>query len=149
RPGDDELIEQLRGDLLRLVGTLGDDVATQTKAVEVYAAASADPRAVPPAVQAAAVAILAHAGDDARYAEFLARFRSARTPQEEQRYLYALAGFRLPQLVEQTLGRTLGGEIRTQDAPFVVRSLLSSVHGRGRAWAFVRENWDRMSREYP
>src|SRR5262249_22613948 len=107
RPGDDELTEQLRGDLLRLIGTLGDDPAAQARAAEVYAAASAPLTlpsppseagegkvrgAVPASVLAAAVAILAHAGDDARYAEFLSRFRSARTPQEEQRYLYALAG---------------------------------------------------------
>ena len=52
----------------------------------------------------------------------LERFRSATTPQEEQRYLYALAAFRPRPLVEQTLAKTINGEIRTQDAPFVVRS---------------------------
>ena len=70
----------------------------------------------------ALIAVLAHAGDAARYDEFLERFRAATTPQEEQRYLYALTAFRQPELVEQTLARTINGEIRTQDAPFVVRS---------------------------
>ncbi len=144
RPGDDELTRQLRGDLLRLVGTLGEGAEAQRKAAEAYADPGADA-----SVLAAAVGVLAHAGDDARYAEFEARFRSARTPQEEQRYLLALAGFRPPHLVDRTLARTLGGDVRTQDAPFVVRTLLMSPHGRGRAWAFVRANWDRMSQEYP
>src|SRR5262249_50757770 len=85
----------------------------------------------------------------ARYGEFLARFRAAATPQEEQRYLYALAGFRPPPLVQATLARTLSGEFRTQDAPYVVRALLGSVHGRAPAWPVLTENWERMSREFP
>ena len=84
-----------------------------------------------------------------RYDEFLARFRSAATPQEEQRYLYALAGFRQPALLERTLARTIDGEIRTQDAPFVTRSLLLSVHARARAWDFVKQQWDAMDRLWP
>ena len=40
----------------------------------------------------ALVGILAHAGDGKRYEEFKRKFKSARTPQEEQRYLFSLAG---------------------------------------------------------
>ena len=102
-----------------------------------------------PNVLPALIAILAHAGDGARYEDFLRRFRSASTPQEEQRYLYALAGFRQRDLLAQTLARTVNGEIRTQDAPFVARALLMSVHGRELAWEFVKTNWDTMDRQYP
>ncbi len=149
RPGDDELTRQLRGDLTRALGVLGDDAATQTKAAELFAAHQGDPSAVDANVWAAVIAMLGHAADQRRYDDFWARFKSAKTPQEEQRYLYALAACRVPGLVEQTLGRTLNGEIRTQDAPFVVRSLLTSVHGRGAAWRFVQDNWDEMNRLYP
>jgi puromycin-sensitive aminopeptidase len=114
----------------------------------VYAAAEAG-GAVDAGVLAAAIAVLAHTGDAGRYDDFLRRFRAARTPQEEQRYLQALAGFRPPALVGRTLESTLNGEVRTQDAPFLVRSLLYGVHGRARAWDFVRANWERMSQEYP
>ena len=102
-----------------------------------------------PNVLPALITILAHAGDGARYDEFLRRFRAAATPQEEQRYLYALAGFRQPALIGQTLARTLNGEIRTQDAPFVVRALLTGVHSRELTWDFVKTNWEAMERQYP
>ena len=148
RPDEDELTRQLRGDLARALGTLGDDTAVQREAAERYAAyergGDVDPNVLP-----ALIAILAHVGDSARYDEFLRRFRAATTPQEEQRYLYALAGFRRPELLTQTLARTLNGEIRTQDAPFVVRSLLTNVHARELAWDFVKTNWDAMDRQYP
>ena len=143
RPDEDELTRQLRGDLLRLLGILGEERSVQEKA-PAYAAEGVEPN-----VLAAAVAVLAHCGDDARYNEFLSRFRAARTPQEEQRYLYALAGFRPPSLIRQTLARTLNGEIRTQDAPYVVRALLWGVHSRALAWGFFQENWERMQREFP
>ncbi len=45
--------------------------------------------------------------------------------------------------------RTLNGEIRTQDAPIVLRGLLSSLHGREQAWNFVKSNWDQMNKAYP
>jgi puromycin-sensitive aminopeptidase len=124
---------------------LGNDGAVQAKAAELYrSAADLDPNVLP-----ALIGVLAHAGDGARYDEFLAKFRSATTPQEEQRYLYALAAFQQPALLAQTLARTINGEFRTQDAPFVARALLMSVYGREPAWAFVKTNWDTMERQYP
>jgi len=148
RPGEDELTRQLRGDLVRALGTLGNDRAVQARAAELYAAhlggAAVDPNVLP-----ALIAVLAHAGDPGRYEAFLERFRAAATPQEEQRYLYALTAFPHPALVEQTLARTVNGEIRTQDAPFVVRSMLLLVHSREPAWAFVKKQWDTMDRLYP
>jgi puromycin-sensitive aminopeptidase len=145
RASDDELTRQLRGDLVRALGTLGNDPAIQREAAARYQdAARLDPNVLP-----AVINVLAHVGDSARYDEFLKRFRAAATPQEEQRYLYALAAFRQPALIQQTLERTINGEIRTQDAPFVARALLMGVYAREQAWTFVKANWDTMDRLYP
>ena len=149
RPGDDELTRQLRGDVLRAFGTIGNDAATQARAAELYETARKDPSTVDQNVLPALIAILAYTGDARRYDEFLSRFRSAATPQEEQRYLYALTGFRQPALATQTLERTVNGEIRTQDAPFVARAVLMNVHVRELAWQFIKERWDTMDRLYP
>jgi puromycin-sensitive aminopeptidase len=142
REGEGELTGQLRADLLRAAGTLGDDPAVQATAARVLDSGS------DAGVQAAAVAIVAHTGDAARYDDFLARFRAAATPQEEQRYLLALAGFRPEPLVERTLRLVLDG-VRTQDAPFLLRALLMGTHSRARAWAFFQANWERMSQTFP
>jgi puromycin-sensitive aminopeptidase len=149
RAGEDELTRQLRGDLLRAFGTLGEDAATQARAADLYAAHGRGAAAVDANVLPALIAVLAHAGDAARYDDFLQRFRSAATPQEEQRYLYALAAFQPVPLLERTLERTVNGEFRTQDAPFVARSLLMSVYGREHAWTFVKAHWDQMDGLYP
>jgi puromycin-sensitive aminopeptidase len=149
RPAEGELDRQLRGDLLRALGTLGDDPETQAEARRRYARYREDTASLDPNVVPAVVAVVAAAGGEAEYAEFLERFQRAATPQEEQRYLYALAGFRQPALLQRTLERAIGGGIRSQDAPFVVRTLLAGVYGRALAWAFVQAHWQTMARLYP
>jgi len=149
QPEESELERQLRGDLLRALGTLGADPSTQERARELYARHKSGELTTDPNVLPALIAIVAWTGGDQEYAEFLERFKGARTPQDEQRYLYALAGFRQPELVGRTLELTLNGEVRSQDAPFLMRALLVSVHARGLAWDFVKERWEAMARQYP
>ncbi|HSB78259.1 MAG TPA: M1 family metallopeptidase [Candidatus Methylomirabilis sp.] len=148
-PGEGELTRQLRGDLLRAMGTLGNDPAVQATAREVSLRCQDDSCAVDPNIVPAVIAILAHCGNAADYEAFLERFKTAKTPQEEQRYLYSLAAFRVPALLRRTLDFTLSGEVRSQDAPFLVRSLLMNVHSREMAWTFVKENWEVMEHRYP
>ncbi|CUS34630.1 M1 family metallopeptidase [Candidatus Nitrospira nitrificans] len=148
-PGESDLLRQLRGDLLGAIGKLGNDAATQQDAADRYHRYRKDPTTVDPNIVPALVAILAHTGDEARYDEFSERYRTASTPQEERRYLFSLAVFALPSLARRTLERTTNGEIRTQDAPFVVGALLTNVYSRDVAWEFVKTNWDRMDRLFP
>jgi len=149
RAGEDDLAKQLRGDLLRALGTVGNDRDTQARAAELYAEYGKHPASVDPNVLPAIVAVLAHAGDAARYAEFAEQYRTAATPQEERRYLYALASFQSTDLLARTLEKTITGEFRTQDAPYMVRMVLMNVVGRELAWEFVKKNWDAMDRLYP
>jgi puromycin-sensitive aminopeptidase len=149
RPGETELTRQLRGDLLRALGTLGEDTAAQAQAAELYARHRDDASGIDPNVWAAVIAVLGHTGDATRYEEFWARFRAAKSPQEEQRYLYALGGFGDAGLLARTLAATLSGDIRTQDAPLFLRALLMAPSSRAAAWAHVRDNWEAMVKAYP
>ena len=149
KSGESELTKQLRADLLRAIGTLGNDKDIQDRAATLYAESLKQPAAVDPNLLPSLIAILAHVGDAARYEDFLSRFHKAATPQEERRYLYALAAFKPVALLEQTLARALSGEIRTQDGPFIIRLVLSSVYGRESAWSFVKTNWDTMDQRFP
>jgi len=149
RPGESELTRQLRADLLRALGTLGDDPETQARAREAYARYLRDEGSLDPNLVPAVIAIVAASGDERDYAAFLDRFRQARTPQEEQRYLYALAGFRQPALLQATLERTINGEVRSQDGPYLMRALLTSVYARELAWRFLQAHWETMARQFP
>jgi aminopeptidase N len=147
-PEEDAIRRELRADLLQALGTLGDDAGTQALAWRLYQKYRENALAVDPSLAAAAIAVSAHAGNEVEYAEFLAQFRAARTPQDHWRYLVALARFREPSLVERTLRLTREGQIRPADAPYLLRHLLMSVAAREAAWRFVREHWEAMQRGF-
>ena len=149
RSGESELTKQLRGELIGAQGKLGNDSTIQRDATELYRAYCKDATAVDPNVVPSLVAILAHTGDTTRYDEFNERFRTATTPQEERRYLFSLAAFQPKTLLERTLARTISGEIRTQDAPFLVSAILGNVYGRELAWDFLKANWEKMDQLFP
>jgi puromycin-sensitive aminopeptidase len=128
---------------------LGNDPACQAEARARYAASLSGAAPLDPNVAAAAVGIVAHAGSAEDYDLFLARFKRAATPQEEQRYLRCLADFRPPELTRRTLELALGDDVRSQDAPFLVRDLLVGVHSREQAWAFLKERWEAFERRLP
>ncbi len=149
KSGESEGTKQLRGDLIGAQGKLGNDPAIQARAAERYQAYRKDAATVDPNIVPALVAILAHRGDEARYDEFDAGFRAASTPQEERRYLFSLAAFQPKALLERTLARTISGDIRMQDAPFLVSAILGNVYGRELAWDFIKTNWEKMDQLFP
>ncbi len=148
-PAESELVRQLRGELLTGLGTLGNDGTIQTTVRDLYARYRAEPSTVDPNVAAALIGILAYSGGQAEYAEFLEGFKQSRIPQEERRYLFSLAGFRDPALIRQTLHLTVNGDVRSQDAPYLMRSLLMNVHARDLAWGFLKDHWETMEHRYP
>ena len=149
RVDDNDLVRQLRGELFGALGKLGNDLITQEQASMYYQCYRTDPASVDPNLVPALVSILAHTGSEPRYEEFAECCHTAATPQEERRYLFSLTGFQPPSLLARTLAHTIDGEIRTQDAPFVVSAGLGNVYGRESAWEFVKTNWDQMDRLFP
>jgi puromycin-sensitive aminopeptidase len=144
-----ELESQLRGDLIGALGTVADDAAAQDRARLLFAdyeknRESGDRNVIP-----ALVAILSHTGGQAEYEKFFARFENAQTPQEETRYLFALANFADAGLIDRTLELTINGAVRTQNSPYLMRGALLNKHGRERAWSFMKKHWIEMNRQYP
>jgi puromycin-sensitive aminopeptidase len=149
REGEGELDRQLRGELINALGTVAEDKACQQRARELYAQYEKEPESVERNLVPALVSIVAHTGGAADYEKFHAKFKGASTPQEETRYLFALASFRQNDLVDHTLQMTINGEVRTQNAPYLMRSLLLNKDARERAWSFLKAHWEDMLRHYP
>jgi puromycin-sensitive aminopeptidase len=57
--------------------------------------------------------------------------------------------FRSRELLSRTLTKTINGEIRTQDAPFIVAAAMTNVYSRELAWEFVKTHWEEMDRLFP
>ncbi len=72
--------------------------------------------------------LVARDGDAALYQRFLDRKRTsaADDPEEEERFLYALASFEAPALVDRTLALTFTDDVRPQDRALVLSRLLGA-----------------------
>jgi puromycin-sensitive aminopeptidase len=143
RPEDGELDRELRGDLIRTLGVLGDDPETQAMAREAEAL-SRTAGGVDASVAAAAVEVVAFAGGEEAFEAFRARMQDAPTPQEQDRYRYALARFRDPALMERLLALAVSEEVRPQDAPFLFARAEANRDLGAIAWRHVRDHWDEL-----
>ena len=149
KQGESDLGSQLRGELIGALGTIAGDRACQEHARQLFAQYEKAPESVDRNLIPALVSIIAHTGTTSDYEKFYGRFKTAQTPQEETRYLFALANFRVAELVDRTLKLTLSGEVRTQNAPYLMRGVLLNRFARERAWEFMKARWGDMLRQYP
>jgi aminopeptidase N len=141
KEGERELDKPLRGALLSALGILGADPQAFGMAMEIERESRGDGQ-VDPSLVAASVGIVAVGGTPEDFERYLEAIRSARTPQEELRYLYALPEFRDAMLLDRTVGMTLTDEIRTQNVPGVLARSMANRENGARAWAFTKEHWD-------
>ncbi len=140
---------ELRGALIGALATLGDDPSAQERVAALFARYRADASSIDANVAAAAVRATASRADQAALDAIIDGFRNATTPQEELRYLYALADVRDPSLMEQVLELALTPEVRTQNAPFLISACIANRDNGGLAWRVVHQRWDEMNERFP
>ena len=147
--GENEKTSTLRATLLGALGGVGADEEVRQRAVELHQRYLDDRTAVDPDLLRPVVGIVARTGGPAEYDVFLDRMRHPATPQEEIRYLYALAGFRDRGLVRRTLDLALSDEVRTQNAPFLVNALLGNPTAGDLTWSWIKERWTTLTERFP
>jgi puromycin-sensitive aminopeptidase len=148
--GDEtDLTSKLRGLLVGLVGVLGDDAGVQARCREWFDAANNDPTSVDPELIAAATSVVAATGDADTYELMRQRFLNGATPQEQLRHLYALAEFDDEALILAACEFAMSSEVRTQNAPFLLRAAIANRRHGPSAWAFVRDHWQEALDRFP
>ncbi len=122
----------------------------RAKAQQLYKLWDDDPSKADRDIAPALVSILAYSGDAARYDEFKKKFK-VRAHSAGGATLPVRAR-ELPRQVTAPCARwtmSLDGEVRTQNAPYLMHSLLLNNSSRYDAWDFIRSHWDEMTRKYP
>ena len=146
---DDDRTRQLRGDLIRAMGLIANDAEIQEEAKRTVAVARREPESLDASIIAAAVEVTAAIGDDADADDFLELSESASTPQEQLRYLHALADFPDDHNLAKVRARILSGDVRSQNAPFWLRRALTNRENGRATWNFIQEHWDQLSELFP
>ena len=148
-PGEPETRGTLRGTLLGALGTTGADDEVRAKAVDLHDRLLSDRGAADADLVGALVGIVAAVGGEDQYAKVLGRFQDPATPQEEIRYLYALAGFRRPELVRRTMEMALSDQVRTQNSPFLINLAINNRGAGAEAWEMLKAVWDDFTAKIP
>jgi puromycin-sensitive aminopeptidase len=149
RPGDSDRDRELRGALVGALATIGDDPDARARVAELFRSYRADSTSVEANVAAAVVRAVAVHADDACFEQILDGFRHGATPQEEQRYLYAMADVRDPALMARVLDLAMTSEVRTQNAPFLISACIANRDNGPLAWRAVHERWEEMNERFP
>ena len=143
-PGHDDSdhLLELRAALLETSGVMGDAgaIAAARELVEHPGDAARN---------AAAVRIVAANGTEDDFDEFLLRYDSAGTPQEQRRYMFALPAFPGADANRRVLELIDDEHIRSQDAAFVLARALSNTDAAAPTWTYIEENWEQINERLP
>ncbi len=149
RDGESDLTGKLRGLVTGALAVLGADAPTIARCRQLYDKSIAERGSVHPELVAAATSVVAATGDADDYDRLLDAYKNASTPQDQLRHLYALAEFDDEALVLRTCELSLGGDVKTQNAPFVLRGCIANRRHGAAAWTFVRQHWDEANATFP
>ncbi len=140
KPGENEEMEGLRGDLMRGLGGVAHDPATEALARKLSEQALDDPFSVDPELAANALPVAAATGDAAFYDKVLEHLKAAKTPEQKTLYQQTLVAFTDPALVTRTLNYATS-EARSQDSDLIIGRVMRNPQAEKIAWDFVRSRW--------
>ncbi|MEE8580408.1 MAG: M1 family aminopeptidase [Myxococcota bacterium] len=148
-PGESDRTRLRRAALLGIVGEVGRSRAVVEAASKRCERYLVDRSSLDPNLADAVVAIAASRGKAALYDDFLAAMRTARTPQEQRRFLLALGDFEVPGLIRRSQALVLSQDVATQDVVFLLVRMLTNRAGRESTWAFIQRRFAALKRRMP
>jgi puromycin-sensitive aminopeptidase len=142
-PGESELTPQLRAFVLSTLGTVCADEEIRAEALKRF-----DANDVGGDLASAILRIVSSQDRPGDYETFLERYRTANTPQDEQRYLFGLNGFGEERVALDAAGKCFS-EVRNQDASALLGVLASNAKTGPRVWRFMASRWDDVLVQFP
>ena len=144
--GENDLRGKLRALLIVLSALFGRDVAALEFCRNLLHNDHLDRD---PELIAAATTVVASFGQEAEFNAFVQAFKDSTTPQEQLRYLYALAEFDSEELVRRAAEFAFSSDVRAQNAPYLLNRCITNRHHGAAAWAVVRQHWDQANTQFP
>jgi len=140
--GESEQAGELRGMVVEMLGIYGHDSDVIAEALRRF-----DANEVSGDLARALVMIAADQHRPGTSAILDERRKSATTPQDEQRYLFALAGIPSEAVALETLEKCLS-EFRSQDAPFLMGAMVANRSIGEFVWRWITERWGQLTEHF-
>ena len=147
KPDETHMDALLRSTVLSHVGSNDDEGALREAAAR-FATYADDPGSVSPDIRGIVFRLAAKRGGRSEY-DAMWQLRADTPLQEEKvRFLWGLTSFEDRALLEETLDRSLGDEVRVHDTVSVITMVAGNTQGRDLAWQFLKDNWAELDRRY-
>lgn len=147
-PGESLSTSIVRSRVIEKLGSLAEDREVILKARELFAGYVKSGQGIDPDLLDAVTDIIAYNGGKQEFAEIKQLWKTAKTPEIEQRNLYALSAFRKKELIDAALRLTLSKEVRAQDGPKVLANFFTDNEAKIAAWNFMRANWPGIKKAF-
>jgi len=149
RPKEGHLDALRRATVLGRLGHYGDPVVLDEASAR-FQRYLKEPKSLHPNLRALVYGLVAQQADESTYELLWDLQRKAILNEEKVRILVALTKAKRPDLLRETLDRSLSKEVRSQDAVIMITSVATSRPGAGRdlAWSFIKDHWAELYRRY-
>ncbi len=142
--GEDDRTRKLRGMLLRARGNLGNDAEVQQIAASTLDEAKAHPGSLDSEVADAALYIVAANGGMDEFDGFIDIYHTSKNPQEIVKNLRAAAMVPDVDAAGRLFQMILDGDVRTQDAFWVLATMLAQRDTGAAVWELTKKHWDEV-----
>ncbi len=146
-PHESDERRRLRAGVLHALAYTGRDPEALAQARRMAERYMKDSSSVDASLATTVVRLAALEGDAALYDRFLAAARSTPLPEDAYRYLYVLTYFGDRELLKRALDYVLSPDVRSQDAAYVILSVLLNPEGRELGWEFVKARWPEVEKK--
>jgi len=148
KQGEQDNDRTARATVISALGSLGKDPHVLAHAKLLFEQEISGHKTIDPDLLATVLNLVAQQGTPQDYEIIYNRYKNPLSPQYEQRHLFALGNFFQPNLIQRTLQMCLS-EVRTQDAPFLLASMLANKQTQELTWEFIEDNYHIMVNKYP
>src|SRR5688572_21099716 len=148
KPGETDEVHSLRSTVIFTLGNAGRDPEVLREAQRLAHLHVTGDATLHPSLVDTTLQIGALEGDAALYEQYVSRMEASASAAEKRQYSIALAFFSEPNLLARTLAFATSSNIRTQDAPTLIRVLMQRPAASAATWEHIKANWERVERSF-
>ncbi|MGZ4846158.1 MAG: M1 family metallopeptidase, partial [Candidatus Angelobacter sp.] len=137
----------LRGNMVHILGMVGEDPGMVRQATSVAQQYLKDPNSVDASVAKDVLAVAARFGNEELFQQYVSAIGRMRSPEQFYNVAAALSDFRGPKIVEKVLELSVSDEVRNQDAPHLIAAVLSTPDNQETAWEWVKAHWPAVEKK--
>ncbi len=150
KPGEDEAIGTMRGELLQWLARRGRDGRVMAFATQAAKRYLADSTSVDPSIVDAVLKLSASQGDAAMFEEMRTRYEHATVPALRRRFLGTLGAFENPALEARALAYMLSDAVRPTETFTVIQGFAGKDEAASkRLWEWMTTNYDALAGKVP